>query len=304
MAQRTAGSAATGGGGMPRRQFVRLVVLGAGSAVLPIACATPPGEDPEPPFLVPPLPGYFSVEERRLLGLFADYVLPPDDLAGGEAVGTVPYIEQLLTAFDTDPPRLFAAGPYSDRNPIPTPDGQPSDSRPENGFATFLPLTRSQELAWRLEIYGSAGVPGGGPNDAALGPIIGLRQVYAEALAEAKGLLPRPIAELTADDIVELWPKLGERFRYDFPGRVIEATVSLPEYGGNVDRRGWQILHTLGDTMPFGFTPYDSVAGRYRPHPSEPFSERDPRPDPDPIDIDLRLHLELVVAGAGGKKFY
>lgn len=290
--------------GMPRRQFVRLVVLGAGTAVLPLACGPSPEPDPGTADLVPPLPGYFSFAERRLLGLLADYVLPPDDLPGGEAIGTVPYLEQLLTAFDVDPPRLFAAGPYSDRNPIPASDGQPSDARPANSFLTFLPLTRTQELAWRLELYGSGGVPGGGPNDAALGPVIGLRQVYAEALEQGLGLLGGSLDGVTADDIVGLWPKLGDRFRYDFSIRVIEATVSLPEYGGNIDRAGWQIAHTLGDTMPYGFTPYDTVAGRYRPHPSEPFSERDRRPDPDPIDGDLRLHLELVVAGAGGKKFY
>lgn len=304
MSQRTATTVDGAKAGMPRRQFVRLVVLSAGGAVLPLSCAEPPVPDPDMTPLVPPLPGYFSTEERRLLGLLADYVLPPDDLPGGEALGTVPYLEQLLTAFDSDPPRLFAAGPFSDRNPIPTTDGQPSDARPDNGFLNFLPLTRTQELAWRLEIYGSQGVPGGGPNDAATGPIIGLRQVYAEALKQAFALLPTSLDALSEDDVIGLWPKLPDRFRYDFPNRVIEAAVSLPEYGGNVERRGWQIAHTLGDSMPFGFTPYDTVAGRYRLHPSEPFSERDRRPDPDPIDEALRLHLELVVAGAGGKKFY
>ena len=68
----------------------------------------------------------------------------------------MPHSEQLLTAFDSDPPRPFAAGPFSDRNPIPTDDGLPSQVQPENGFLSFLPLTRTQELAWRLEIYGSA----------------------------------------------------------------------------------------------------------------------------------------------------
>lgn len=303
MAERTATMEAAETTAMPRRRFVRLLVLGAGTAVLPLACQPGPG-DPEPLPLVPPLPGYFSEDERRLLAGLADYVLPPDDLPGGAALGTVTYLEQLLTAFDHDPPRLFAEGPLSDRNPIPSPDGTPSERRPDNGFLRFLPLSRTQELAWRLSLYGSAGVPGGGPNDAVLGPVLGLRQLYAETLEQARGQLSRPIAELTADDIVALWPQLSEQFRADFPSRVIEAAASLPEYGGNLDRQGWQILHTHGDTMPYGFTPYDALAGRYRPHPSEPFSQRDPRPDPDPIDSDLRLHLEFIVAGVGGKKFY
>lgn len=70
MAQRTATTATTAAAdatrGMPRRQFVRLVVLGAGTAVLPLACGPSPEPEPDTPGLVPPLPGYFSIQERRL----------------------------------------------------------------------------------------------------------------------------------------------------------------------------------------------------------------------------------------------
>src|SRR5262245_26830840 len=90
----------------------------------------------------PVAPPFFSPAERRALGALANSVLPPDDTPGGAALGAVVYIERLLTAFDVEPPPLFAGGPYSGRTPFPDGAGGASTERPPNDFATFLPLDR------------------------------------------------------------------------------------------------------------------------------------------------------------------
>ena len=96
----------------------------------------------------------------------------------------VRYIDTLLAAFDVSPPAIFASGPYSGRTAFPNADdGTPSSSSPSNSFATFLPLPRVKELAWRMRIFGSAQTPGGDFNDALLGPTVGYRDLYTDGIA-------------------------------------------------------------------------------------------------------------------------
>src|SRR5438552_2802844 len=64
-------------------------------------------------------PHYFTDDERKALGALADAIIPPDGDPGGKDLGAVPYLEQLLTAFESDPPKVFAGGPFSGRAPNP-----------------------------------------------------------------------------------------------------------------------------------------------------------------------------------------
>ena len=47
------------------------------------------------------------------------------------------------------------------RRPLPTASGELGTTSPSNDFATFLPLDRATERAWRVELYGSAATDGG-----------------------------------------------------------------------------------------------------------------------------------------------
>ncbi len=72
-------------------------------------------------------------------------------LFGGPALAGPP-------AFEGRP--IFAGGPFSDRNPFPDPTtGTPSDHFPANAFATAVPLTRLQRMAWTVRLLGADAVP-------------------------------------------------------------------------------------------------------------------------------------------------
>jgi hypothetical protein len=108
-----------------------------------------------------------------------------DGTAGGKALGVARYVEQLLTALDKKKkPKIFAGGPFSGRNPFPDPKtGTASRKRPRNDFKRFIPPTRLQDLFWRGELYGTAGIPELAGLDAQLGgPKTGLRDVYRAGL--------------------------------------------------------------------------------------------------------------------------
>ena len=106
-----------------------LKVMGAGTVVSLPGC----GEGHLPAPLTTRSP-FFSDEERRALGALANVVIPSEpDAPGGGELGAAVYIERLLTAFDVDPPAIFADGPYSGRQPLP--DGKSgAGALPPNDF--------------------------------------------------------------------------------------------------------------------------------------------------------------------------
>lgn len=289
--------------GLSRRRFVHLTVVGVGAAVIPVGCGPqgmdgPVGADRDPRTI------FFTDDERLVLSQVVDFVLPPDDMPGAAAMGAVDFIEQLLTAFEFDPPRICASGPFSDRNPIPGPDGLPSKDRPVNSLHEFLPLSREAELAWKLHIYGSDSIGALYPNRGLLGPVTGLRDQYRQGIAEVLKLTRLSPSQVTVDAVADVWSRLSPGFRDVTVRQVVQSVASAPEYGGNRDLSGWRLIHHLGDVAPYGFTPYDTVAGKYIDRPGEPFSQKDLRPDPDPIDDETRQLLEIIVAAAGGRRFY
>lgn len=256
------------------------------------------------PGCAPARNGFFSDAERRALGGLADSILPPDDDSpGGAALGAVPYIEQLLTAFDSDPPKILAGGPYSGRMPFPTADGQRSSSYPQNDFALFLPLDRTQDRAWRLFLYGSAGVPGGGPNDAVLGKIVGLRSLIRAGLARVMGAASMPLATLGAQGIGSVLESvdLPPGFEDVLFALVTQAAFAAPEYGGNPQLAGWKLIFFQGDSMPLGYSQYDATTGLYRERFEAPLSTPDPGTDPLPLDDTVRAQMELVCLALGGR---
>ena len=273
-----------------RREFLQW--MGAGTAVLllPVAgCGSS---------------AFLSASERRTLAALADAVLPPDDTPGGAALGAVEYIEALLTAFDGKTPAIFRAGPYSGRAPFSDGQGAPSASVPPNAFATLVPLDRVAERAWRLKLYGSTGVDGGGPNDAVLGPVVGLRDLVKGAIAQADGAAGKtPVASLDPDALATLFAGLDSDYRDALYALVSEAAFGAPEYGGNPGGAGWRLVHFEGDPMPLGYSLYDEAAGMYRERADAPVTSADPGGDPEPLDDETRAFLRQLISALGGTEF-
>lgn len=267
-----------------RRVFLRLAGAGVVVAALP-HCGSP---EKAPPGSV------FTDDEWRALNALADVVLPPDDAPGGSALGAPTYIDSLLRAFDFDPPMIHAGGPFSGRQPFQDPStGGASTNFPPNDMKTFLPLSRVADRAWRLRILGSAGVQGGGPNDALLGPVVGLRDIVKNGVDKA-------IALANGNKIDEtIYAQLDQTFQQTFSELVVEAALAIPEYGGNAQLQGWALVHWDGDSAPLGYTIWDATTNSYVER--KPVSTADPGPDVDPMDDDTIKQLTLYTNLLNGR---
>ena len=183
--------------------------------------------------------------------------------------------------------------------------GDPSASFPSDGFAQFLALDRVQRAAWELRLFGSSGIPGGGPNDAALGPTVGLRDTFKQGVAQAVSSARSPIAQMTDAQVAPLWASLPQDFQGAFVQALIEAMLSPPEYGGNPGGAGWQIAHFEGDNLPLGYSLYDAATDSVIERPDAPVSTPNPGDDPDPIDAETEALIANLAEGLpGGRRFY
>ena len=243
---------------------------------------------------------FFTDHERATLEALCDRIIPPDADPGAAALGAARYIERLLTAFDHHIPLIFARGPFSNRNPFPdNDDGTPSLRRPRNAFRRFIPLTRVQGLRWRAELFGSAAVPGGDFNDAALGPLVGLRDVYRASLARvdevARMAAGNDFVALPADQQDQVLamldggpasvrfapiPRRGVTFVDILIGHTLEGCLAVPEYGGNNQLAGWKMIGLEGDDQPLGYSIFSRSDGTYHERPDHPVST----PNPDEVD--------------------
>jgi hypothetical protein len=154
---------------------------------------------------------------------------PKDDLRelghpGAREAGVVNYIDTLLSAFDTDPPGIYAGGPFSDRHGGTTDD-----------FERFVPLSPIQERYWR-------------------GAITDLRHRYTVGVAALDGAAGGSFAyadPITQDRILTA-DTTG--FRDVLFDHAIEGWLAAPEYGGNDDRTGWTEIGFPGDVCPDGYS--------------------------------------------------
>ncbi|MGZ3429467.1 MAG: hypothetical protein ACXVCV_22605 [Polyangia bacterium] len=273
-----------------RREFLQWIGAGSALLLLPPGCSSSSG--------------FLSDAERRTLGALANAVFPPDDTAGGAALGAVEYIEALLTAFDRGTPTVFRGGPYSGRAPFADDQGAPSANVPPKGFATPIALDRVAERAWRLRLFGSSGVDGGGPNDAVLGPVVGLRDLVKQAIAQARAAAGKtPVESLDPDALAALFAGLDADYRDALIELVPQGAFGAPEYGGNPGGAGWRLVHFEGDQMPLGYSLFDVTAGVYRERADAPVTIADAGPDPEPLDDSTRAFLQQLVQALGGKEF-
>jgi hypothetical protein len=246
---------------------------------------------------------FFTDAEFATLEALVDRILPPDQDPGAKELGVAVYIERLLTAFDRGAAGLYRRGPFSGRTPYPDYRlGTPSSRFPENGFLRSIQPSRLQELYWRAQIYGSqaAGIP---PElDATQGgPLVGLRDLYRQGLASVDSVAintaGQPYAELSVADqdrvlaqldspgVLPIDPRRGQTFLDLVIQHVLEGSFSAPEYGGNRNTRGWQMLGIEGDNQPLGYSIFSFELGTYRERPDHPMST----PNPDELASDGRL---------------
>ena len=290
-----------------RRQFLRTFALVLGAAAAPWTATRRVWARARGRF--------FTAHERATLEALVDRIIPPDHDPGAKALGAADYIEQLLTAFDSRPARIFAGGPFSGRAPFADErTGTPSHRRPRDDFRRFIPLSRLEELRWRAELFGAARVP---ELPAALvaqrgGPLVGLRDVYRHGLKRvdriARAAAGAPFVRLSPHVQDRVFRRLDAGAFAPDPARggmtfidilirhTLEGCFCAPEYGGNHGGRGWRMLGIEGDDQPLGYSLFARDAGTYRERPGHPVSG----PDPDEVGPDGSLRpLPLGAAGEG-----
>jgi hypothetical protein len=180
------------------------------------------------------MPVWLTDQEYATLRAACAQMIPSgEDHPGAEEAGVVDYIDGFLGAFSFDPPRIWAGGPTSGRK------GGVA------GFTTFQRLSRLDELAWRMRIEGSLGIPEREFN----GPVVGLQQRYREGLAQLG-------SDFTQVEGKEQRRRLraNEEFTELLWQHCCEGMYGVPEYGGNRDCVGWAYIGYEGDVQPRGYT--------------------------------------------------
>jgi hypothetical protein len=180
------------------------------------------------------MPVWLSEREYATLRAACAQMMPSgEDAPGADEAGVADYIDTLLGAFGFDPPRIWAGGPTSGRH-----GGAAA-------FGTFFPLSRLDELAWRMRIEGSQGLPEREFN----GPVVGLQERYRIGLAALGD-------DFTGVDGSEQRKRLraDDEFRELLWEHCCEGMYGVPEYGGNRDRVGWAYIGFEGDVQPQGYT--------------------------------------------------
>lgn len=229
----------------------------------------------------------------------ADRALTTASIFGSVLVGA--------PAFDGRP--IFAGGPFSDRNPYPDPaTGTPSNERPANAFLNPEPLTRLQHLAWTVRLLGADAVPEVRDNPLARSlPEVNLRARYRQGVADVDAFsrtdFGAPYVELTAaqqDTILAKVKRQRRSFYALLVDHTVEGMLSAPEYGGNRDLAGWQLVGFDGDSQPLGYTIYDATIDDYRERADKPNSTIDPDDPCSGFSDDMAAFLRIILVRLAG----
>ncbi len=251
-------------------------------------------------------------------------VVNQDDVAAAEAA-----------VFDARP--VFAGGPYSGRQPQPhfnigsLPCGQchgfpffqapqPAavgvtaaqstvNAYPPDFFTQVLPLSRLQALSWEIRILGAAAVPEVAANPLATSSIeVDLRNKYRNGLAAldqlGRSTYGAPFVQLTsAQQSAVLQKSPDQDFVTLLTYHTIDGLLSVPEYGGNRNRLGWQLVGFDGDSQPLGYTIYDESIGGYRERQDKPNSAPNPGENCAGFSDQVNKFLKLLTSAVGGDHF-
>jgi hypothetical protein len=176
---------------------------------------------------------YFDENQYAIVQAACARLIPTDQDPGATEACVVDFIDGFLGAFESDPPLIWAGGPFSGRF-----GGDPR-------FATFHRLNHRDELAWRTRIEGSLGIP----ERERLGPVVGLQEKYRTGLTAL------------GDDFPDVSPeeqdrrlKADEEFLELIHEHACEGMYGAPEYLGNRNQVGWSYIDFAGDVQPRGYT--------------------------------------------------
>ncbi|HZR83803.1 MAG TPA: gluconate 2-dehydrogenase subunit 3 family protein [Candidatus Binatia bacterium] len=288
-----------------RRTFLRLV--GAGG----VAVAVPwlPACSDRSATATAGTARFFTAEERATIEALAGAIVPEDQTVGAVGANAVEYIDRALAAFDNPEPDVYRAGPFSGRWPFQDfESGEPSDRFPPDRFLDVLPLTRLQELSFRIELYGSAAVPNGDANAPIVASTPGLRALYRDAIGQLDGIArdqgAADFASLSDAQKLAAFNRTPAAFRDAFLANVAEGMFSAPEYGGNRDGIAWRDYFYDGDSQPLGHSIYDEPAESFVDRADQPNQTLDPNRPNGGFEPDVLAFVEQVVVGQGGKRFF
>ena len=149
---------------------------------------------------------------------------------GAREANIVRYIDNLLSAFDHNPPRIFAGGPWSDRH-------LRKGDEHEDYMAQFVPLVERQVVAWRKRVSQ-------------------LRNDYRAGVKRLDKAAGGDFTKATSSQQDSVLT--SEASVRDFMmTHTLEGMYSVPEYGGNSGRVGWLTIGWRGDSQPSGYTPHE-----------------------------------------------
>jgi len=179
------------------------------------------------------MPRFFDEMQYGVVRAACARLIPSDQQPGATEAGVVDYIDGFLGAFASDPPLIWAGGPFSGRF-----GGPP-------GFAAFQVLSPRDELAWRTRLEGSCGIP----ERERLGPVTGLHERYRSGIAA----LGDDFCDLPGE-VQDRRLQASEDFVRLLYEHACEGMYGAPEYLGNRGLVGWQNIGWEGDVQPRGYT--------------------------------------------------
>jgi len=144
---------------------------------------------------------------------------------GAREANVVRYVDTLLSAFDEDPPRIFAGGPWSNRY-----------APGRDLLADFVPLEEPQLKAWRTRVVG-------------LRKDVAAAVTALDAAAQADGFADFLASPAVVQDYVLSSEAAAREVLFTL---TIEGLYALPEYGGNAGLSGWKEIGWPGDVQPRG----------------------------------------------------
>ena len=269
-----------------RRDFLK--VAGAGGLALwvqPLAgCGTTSSGTGSPPAR-----SFLDDAERATLTALAAAVVPDDETVGAAGAGAVDYVDRLLAALDGPAPALLRGGPFSGREPFPDPrTGQAGEEFPDDDFVEIVMPSRLQEIAARIELFGSDAVENGSINAPIVPTTRGLRAAYREGLAGLERLAQeRGVADFASLDESSRLAVFGAsdgEFQQAVLNHLAEGLFCAPEYGGNRDGVAWRDFHWDGDSQPLGHTLFDPATSAAFDRSDRPNQSLDPALPNDGLD--------------------
>jgi hypothetical protein len=267
-----------------------------------------------------PAPGtefadFLDEDEMAIVRAATARLFPSDGGAGAAEADVATYIQRLLSAFPVSgdgAPRIFGGGPFSGRTPFLDEAAMaPSNRFPENSFDDFVPLTRVQTLAWRARLEGAETIP-----ELAANPLldpdnpdaiaVGLQSHYRDGIAEIEATsqrrFSRSFVDLSGPEQDAVLADAAVRgFTALLLDHTLEGLLAAPEYGGNRDGVGWDLIGYGGDSQPRGYTfGFDEQAGRYVESHEMPNSAPNPEETCAGVSAEVEAVLRILLGTQEG----